>query len=627
MLLLFIACQQPLDEPVIANPLATAIVDASRATHFLDHPYPSDDLGSDLAGFPNSEGILGGVIQGWADRVPLATQGFSANGAVWFRFDASLEVPTTTPGLAQDPFLLIDMATGELHPLDLLFVEDPLDDPFFAPNTLSMVPQLGSTPRSGSTLAAVVMASARVDAPAGYALPTGVTEALTLAGVTGTAAVATVYTTQPATEQLQALITDVDARPMDYSDVADFQRIVSLSFAQGEINGNAGTEITATLENGDTSVSWEQAGEDDFSIDLLDWPLDVYLGEIPVWNYSGLEDRPYMRPGAGHLLDVDDYTGWYDFDGVTLRSEPEVEWVRAVVSLPPGSTDAPIVFWNHGTGGSATNSVQRALADDKGRDVAAAFADSGWAIVSLDSPMYGTRYPLIAEGFTDGATGFYNIVNLPAFRDNQRQTAIEGRMLAHFVDQRLNDVLPTGTVDGSRLRRFGHSLGSVTSHLNVAATPQMFESSFVSGSGGVLSLMFLETGLVGTGHGLFDQLSAILGIPEGQTDVRVMLGYAAGIQESEAHERISRHHPFVSLFQWIIDAGDPASVARDVAIPTTLFMGVGDRQVPNSGTHALDQLIPDSTLIECETSSDYEPHWCLFREPEGPDAIRDWLAD
>jgi hypothetical protein len=74
---------------------------------------------------------------------------------------------------------------------------------------------------------------------------------------------------------------------------------------------------------------------------------------------------------------------------------------------------------DHGTGGHAYSAVQRISTGDDGWAMANALASAGTAVVGRDQPLYGTRYSLIEDGF-GGSLGFYNIGNLPAFRDNQR---------------------------------------------------------------------------------------------------------------------------------------------------------------------------------------------------------------
>jgi hypothetical protein len=104
-----------------------------------------------------------------------------------------------------------------------------------------------------------------------------------------------------------------------------------------------------------------------------------------------------------------------------------------------------------------------------------------------------------------------------------------------------------------------------------------------------------------------------------------LLGAILGIPEI-AWGNIDRLHPVATIVQWALEPGDPMATARYQASPT-IFMGVGDNQVPNNTTVALDNILPDSELIECHASSDYDPHLCLFREPEGLQAIERWLNE
>ena len=67
------------------------------------------------------------------------------------------------------------------------------------------------------------------------------------------------------------------------------------------------------------------------------------------------------------------------------------------------------------------------------------------------------------------------------------------------------------------------------------------------------------------------------------------------------------------------------AVVRDQTVPSLVFLGEGDYQVPNFTTEALDVGLPDSQLVRCSASYDYDPHWCLHREADGPAVLRAWL--
>lgn len=640
LLALLAACSKEQVDPGV-----TALVDPSRSGHFLDAPFPSDDLRdvqghADLSTYPHAEpGPLSGVIDGWISKASQATNAFSANGAFYFRFADTVAFPTTTTGAAGDPVLLIDMATGARFPLDLEFIDDPADDPFYAPHTLAAAAALGHTPPSGARLVAVVMRSAGVSAPDGYTLPDGVADALAKAGVTGEPAVATVYTVQDSVGELAGLRDAFDTAMGDSPDWSGvvFKRVTYLSYSQGvTASGKDATLCTVTYEDDSQSTAFlaKTDPENNYEIDLLhDWPMVVYEAAVPVPYFQRLAARPFMRAGAGLLLDGDRTDGWLDFQDGVLTNTPEADSVRVVVSLPKGedghAVDASrVVIWDHGTGGSAYEHVARKDPLDDTRALNDVFAATHTAIVGRDQPMYGTRFPLVDSGFTDGSLGFYNIANLPAFRDNQRQGAVEGHAIRRFVVEALNERLPEGHVDTSDVRRFGHSLGSLTTHLGASTEPETYRSIFVNGVSAQLVLTFLETGLANTSSGIFTTLQALFQVEIQPGDsVGVVIAAAIGVDDPDARKRFDRLHPATLPFTWILDPSDPTTVATALTTPEQLFMGIGDYQTPNRGTRALYDQLVNATLTECTPSSDYDAHYCLYREPEGVEAMQAWLTE
>lgn len=652
MVLALLGCQ---DDTSVFNPdpvvvAVQPVVDPTRATHYFDLPFPSDDLLTasgtpDLTGFPTfGSEAAEPIVDGWRTRLESVAQGFGNNTAAYFRFTGPISVPARTEGTPYDAILLVDMDTGELLPLEARFTTDPGSDPSLASNLLSFAPALGHPPRSGARLAAVVTAKAGVvPVDEGVdAIPAGVTEALALAGVTSTPVVATTYTVQDVTGELGQLIADADARFDAETDPwggVELKRVVGMAYSQGSTpSGTDATVLEITFEDGTSELSYQSpltADTGTHTVDMDAWPMVVYQAQVPVWNYSGLEDRPYMSPGVGHLGDTDRVSGWIDFEAGLLTAVPDVDSTRVTISLPKGDdgqpiADARVLMYDHGTGGTAYHAVQRRNKYDDCDALARVLADEGWAIVGRDQPLYGTRYPLIDEGY-GASLGFYNIVNLPAFRDNQRQGAIEALQVRRFLMEALNDKLATegstASIDTSApVRRLGHSLGSVTVNLGTAASADSWEATFLSGTGGVFTHYFLDTGLIeqfdsaliGTLFALFDAEE-----PEVIT-APAALGAALGLAEDD-WDQIDRLHPIIQLFQWTMDPSDPMAVARDQSAPSLVFLGEGDYQVPNFTTLALDTALPDSTLVRCAASADYDPHWCLHREADGPAVLRQWL--
>jgi hypothetical protein len=633
-------------EPYPEGAYVWAIVDKERSTHFFDWPFPSDEMLDDaghpiLTGFPvPPSDITQPVIAGWVAGLETSASGFSNNGSAYFRFDGPLKIPEVLEGKTDDPVLLIDLETGERIPLMTRFTTDPGDDPFLAENLLAIAPALGYPPRSGATLVAVVMQSAGVVPAQDWTADPSVEIALQRAGVSGSPAVATTFTVQDATGQLRQLAADVDARigsELVWGDVS-WKRVVSISYNQGLTeSGEAATLATATYADGSSGVAYLYAHtieEAEHTTDLLnDWPMAVFEAEIPVLNYSGLDDQPYMSPGVGHLFDASRTSGRIAFENGVLATVPDLDTMRVVLSLPKDAAgvsldDTPLIMYDHGTGGHAYNSVQRLNVHDDCRALAQVYADAGYGVIGRDAPLYGTRFPLIDAGFSGGSLGFYNVVNLPAFRDNERQTAVEGHILLRFIEDRLNTTLTEGSVDPSRIRRFGHSLGSVTANLGLAIEPEAFESALLSGTGGVMSHYFLDTGLISDMDPSFFPL--LFGLFNAEVPAEVTaaaaMGAALGLPQS-AWDGIDRLHPVISLFQWTMDPGDSASVARDETLPTTIIVHIDDHQVPNFTSHALATAQPDASVVTCTPLWEYDPHYCMHREVEGHGIMADWLAE
>ncbi len=645
ILLALMACAPDSGAPVDSAGVA-AIVDPSRAGHFFDAPFPDDAL-LDAQGFPDLEGypvygspLAADVIEGWRRRLERVAQGFGNLSPAYFRFEGPLELPASTLGQADDPVLLIDVETGELLPLVLRFTTDPGGDPYLASNLMALAPAIGHPPRSGATLAAIVTVEAGARAPQGWEPPALAVQALERAGLQAEIAVATVYTVQDVTGQMARLVEDADLRIAERADWGTVQarRVRGIAYSLGQTpSGQEATVLTVDFEDGGQEVSYQSPLEAEVSthaIDMADWPMAVWQLEIPVFNYSGLEDRPYMDPGFSHIFDVDRDSGWITFSGGELTAVPDEEPMRVTVSIPKGEDGLPIegaraLLYDHGTGGTAWHAVQRRNSLDDGEALAQILADQGVAIIGRDQPLYGTRYPLIDEGY-GGSLGFYNIVNLPAFRDNQRQGALEAWQLRRFVEQGLNEALSEGaggsSVDTTRFARLGHSLGSVTLNTGSAVQPEAWEASFLSGSGGLFTHYFLDTGLIdGIDPSLLAGLFGLFGaeVPE-QITAAAALGAALGLPEQD-WAGIDRLHPAIALFQWTMDPSDPMALARDQSSPSLILLGEGDLQVPNFTTEALHEALPDSELVRCTPTADYDGHFCLHREPAAWEVFEGWL--
>ena len=210
-------------------------------------------------------------------------------------------------------------------------------------------------------------------------------------------------------------------------------------------------------------------------------------------------------------------------------------------------------------------------------------------------------------------------VDLPAFRDNQRQAALEGEQLRLFLSEALPDLVPEGSIDPTRVRRAGHSLGSVTTNLGVAMNPDAYEDAFLSGSGGLFSHYALDTGLLESiGEDLIESLFPLLGAPvPAELTVPNILGAALGLPEP-AWGHLDRLHPAMQLFQWTMDPSDPMAVARGPC--RSRRSSDGDYQSRTSPRMFIEAL-PNARSQDCEARAVYD-YVCMYREPEGEAIVR-----
>lgn len=607
-----------------------AVVEAGGG--WLTRPFPSEDVdggsGPGAAGQPLDWSVLPEaptplgttLVGGWAGQASQAAAGASHQQAVYFPFAAALD------GELQAGDVGLRDAAGADVPVRWIWIDDAAGDPFLRDDTLIVMPAETSPLNSGERYVAWV--SDRVaTAAAGWTPPQGTPDG---------AAVATAFTVQDTLGQGRGLaaatVKALAAQPEVLQPTA-WRRALSLRYEQGVTpSGKEATLATVTFEQGAPEVTYlaPNPGDPSHALDLDGyWPFEVWEARISTFAFQPTARRPWASPGVGLLGDFGRRgEGWIRFEGGAPVGAPTVEELRVVVQAPRrGDGPFSVLMWDHGTGGHAYNAVARDSPDDQAAEVAAAAASGGAIIVSRDQPLYGQRYPLIDEGF-GASLGFYNIGNLPAFRDNQRQAWVDHWVTRAFATQVLPGRLGVD-VATDRLGALGHSLGSVTLHGALVAQPDPqalapVKAAFMSGSGGYLTYYILQSGLLGTGHSLITNLAPLLGLSEellASASPAELIAAIIGLPET-AWPNMGPHHPVMQLFGVIMDPSDPLMYARSQTVPETLLLGVGDLQVPNDTTRWLGEVHPAAEVIECQPRGEYDPHVCLFREPEGAAALR-----
>ena len=608
------------------------LFDADRTTHFLNRPFPADELldsrgHPDLSDFPKADTVLGErFAESWAQQATESVYGFSPLAPIFMRFNGPLPLTQNEgsfSGNIDDPVRLFDVASGSYVPIDYRFVPDAFGDPFLRNNTLVLAPHPSNALSSGATYIAEVTTEI-AESPEGWTAPQGAHK---------DAAFATRFTVQDVQGELAAMADAVwEALDTDPSLLlpTEFKRLVTLSYTQGQTpSGEDATVVTAGFEDGEEALSYMIPVEDlNLTVDLSEDPMAVYEAEIQTLAFRDLSTQPYTSPGFGFLNDFDRTDGRIPFSaGAQLEITPSPEPMRIVVQVPQEGENFSVMTWDHGTAGQAYNAVQRPTQGEDFLALRSAWATAGMAVISRDQPLYGTRFPLIDEGY-NATLGFYNLNNLPAFRDNQRQGAVDHMVLTAFVRQELSKHF---SVDSERVGAFGHSLGSVTANLGLAMQGGSgAEKSLLSGTGGLFSVYVTDTGLLSNGSGSTASLAQILygllgaDAPENPTG-RSTMGALFGLPEA-AWDHIDRLHPILGLFQLIMDGSDPMAVASNQLNAVHIFKGLDDWQVPNVATDWLAEAIVGSETTECKRSFFYDGHYCIFRETEGRAAFERFAA-
>jgi hypothetical protein len=522
------------------DPGATGIFELERQS-FYDQPFPCNTRlrangRPNLSDFPNPQGLP--ILKEYIQLAELRLDGFSNNGAVYFRFDgplAEVYLPTVfETASVGSSVLLVNVTEGSDHygeqlPVELWWWdrEAPGEDYYLQPRTLAVRPLGGFPMRPGETYACVVTRRLKdaqgrhlgVNAVVGNALSSDPGAPLRtlfaplrkwLEATPGIAvhdvAIATVFVVQdPVREMVQA---------------ADFLRNEFVP------------ELTKPLEAKPTGG-----------------------------NYLLFEGR-YMAPN----LQTGDPP--YETDGEIVfdaAGKPKVQWMEEItfaltlpVDSPMPAAGWPIVMYSHGTGGNYKSFLGA---------TAKRFAEQGIAMIGIDQPLHGARY----HG-PDINTEFYsfNFTNPWGARSLFRQAGLDFVVLTRLVqDLTFSSSGKMVRFDSDKVGYFGHSQGGLTGALFLAVAEDL-RASVLSGAGGGLSYTILLRKQLDSGTS-FDIKAALEGI--------LMLEY---------EDEMTLFHPVLTLVQTLVEATDPINYSpyylspRFVERPVNVIItsGVEDPYTP-----------------------------------------------
>jgi hypothetical protein len=505
--MLLLGCTADVDQPG-----ASVHMDPARSTSLFDAPWPSDDLLRngviDSTALPDSR--QNALVLKTIGMISGAT-GFPLAGAVYFTFSEPID-PNGLPDItasqtAVSPVFLmgIDPQAGD-HlrriPLDTAFMTD--GGPFGAPNLLAMLPLQGFPLRPRTTYAAVVKRTLR-DAKGRL-----LTKA---AGI----------------ESVPMLAAALDSLGVKFDDVAGYTVFTT---------GDPSADIATVRADALSQPPPLPAAAPTLRATYPDYCLFQSTVKMPVYQRG---TPPYTSAGGGWTFEsgkpvLQRFEDANLFVTVPRQARPAAGWPTVVYIRAGGSGEVPLAD----RGVQATNGGPTT----PGTGLAMHFAQVGWAAVEVDGPLGGLRNTTNAdEQFT-----VFNVANPEALRDNVRQSAVELSALAQSIDKLTFDTSACAdsaggafSVDLRHMALFGHSTGATIAPLALAIEPR-FRAAVLSGAGGSWIENIVEK--------------------KKPVDVRpvaeLLLGY------TDAHRTLTRHDPVLTLFQWALEAADPATYARRV---------------------------------------------------------------
>lgn len=267
---------------------------------------------------------------------------------------------------------------------------------------------------------------------------------------------------------------------------------------------------------------------------------------VPVYQDG---TRPYLESG-----------GAFSYDAQGLPIQQGTEQVCTSILIPTGMDQPaegwPVLVYAHGTGGSFQSVVN---------SLGSAMAETGYAVISYDGVMHGTRR---GESTDSPDVLFFNILNPRAAAGNVLQGVVDvmlfGRLAANLSISPTES--PTGeaiSFNPDALAFMGHSQGGTVA-VGALAYDDIYGAAVLSGTGSGLILSILE-----------------------KTEP---IDIAGGIEVVLQDGAPSDAHPVLNLIQMYFEPVDTINVASRLLYqrsedldPLHIFMtyGIGDSYTPD----------------------------------------------
>jgi predicted esterase len=502
------------------EPGATPIFETARA-NFFDQPFPSDtrrnaDATIDLHDFPNpyDQSLLADYVKVGQAKL----DGFSPNGAIYFRFDSALGqapslLPVETIG-PDSPVLLVNVTPGaerfgELIPLEMWTWdrEAPVEDYFLVPHLLIVRPLGGFPMEPAATYGCIV--TRRLTDLAGKHVARNALVASALDGDPASPLYAELALVRDWVEQTAGIAAGDVAVATQFT-VADplAETAAAAAYIRDEATvAAAGPVVQKTTGSGS---------------------FDYFRGSYMAPNFM-TGDPPY--DAGGDILFED-------------SGRPKVQWMEKITfsltvpkDAPTPAGGWPVVIYSHGTGGD-----QQSFMGSVGKTL----SNLGLAVVSIDQPLHGERYsgpPVNVEFYS------FNFANPLGARSLFRQSALDAVSLAKFVAE-LSFPASGKTVsfNPERIGFMGHSQGGLTGALTVAVDGAA-KVALLSGAGGGLAYTILLRKELDSGT-TFDIKAAL-----------------EAVLNLEYEDELDIFHPVLTLVQMLVDVSDPLNYSQRYFYP------------------------------------------------------------
>lgn len=503
---------------------------ADLVQDFFAQPFPLETRRAngryDLQGFPNP--ISNSLIETYKAMFPAGLNGYGTNAAIYFSFTGDLafeqavtDAVASSQGKASVLLLNIDGSSpdyGRFTPVHARFYRGA--SRFLPVYTLAITPVPGFPLRENTLYAALVLKSYGLRAVHGdFAQAPALREALAGRGRWG--------------GLLAPLVVALREQGIDGSDV-----MAATVYQTMDVTGPIFRARDWLFSQGPTG---------DAQIDRIN-TYSVRLstgGSATRWQAYGTFASPRLQQGQPPFMQPGE--GGFAFDAQGYPVAVTVERLRFTFLVPsdaPPVSGWPLVIYAHGTGGDFTSGIY-----PEGYRL----AEKGIVLASYDQPLHGLRHP----GFADDPSGLgcvgtcpavytFNFLNPPAGRDGFRQSAIDATQLLRALLAlrfRLSPGGPEHKFDPDRVYYMGHSQGSTSGPIFVAADDGLVKAAVFSGPAGGLAMAFLYK--------------------TKPTDIPAIARFLL-----DEHEGFDLFHPLLNLFQAYSEPADPMNYGRYLALET-----------------------------------------------------------